>query len=61
MKKIKIKPQKLFNIAITYLIILAVCFVFLFPILFPLSYSLAGACIIFKDRLDILVRRFLSY
>lgn len=45
MKKIKIKPQKLFNIAITYLIILAVCFVFLFPILWLVlaSFSKTGS------------------
>ena len=29
----KLTPKKLFDIAITYLIILAVCFIFLFPIL----------------------------
>lgn len=45
MKKIKIKPQKLFNVAITYLIILAVCFVFLFPILWLVlaSFSKTGS------------------
>ena len=45
MKKIKIKPQKLFNIAITYLIILAVCFIFLFPILWLVlaSFSKTGS------------------
>ena len=45
MKKIKIKPQKLFNIAVTYLIILAVCFVFLFPILWLVlaSFSKTGS------------------
>ena len=45
MKKIKIKPQKLFNVAITYLIILAVCFIFLFPILWLVlaSFSKTGS------------------
>ena len=45
MKKIKIKPQKLFNVAITYLIILAVCFIFLLPILWLVlaSFSKTGS------------------
>ena len=51
MKKKKLfKPQKLFNIAITYLIILAVCFVFLFPILWLVlaSFSKTGSIYSFK-------------
>lgn len=50
MKKLKIKPQKLFNVAITYLIILAVCFVFLFPILWLVlaSFSKTGSIYSFE-------------
>ena len=50
MKKLMIKPQKLFNVAITYLIILAVCFVFLFPILWLVlaSFSKTGSIYSFE-------------
>lgn len=41
----KLTPKKLFDIAITYLIILAVCFIFLFPILWLTlaSFSKSGS------------------
>lgn len=50
MRKKKFKPRKLFNVAITYLIILAVCFVFLFPILWLVlaSFSKTGSIYSFK-------------
>ena len=56
MKKKKLfKPQKLFNIAITYLIILAVCFVFLFPILWLVlaSFSKTGSIYSFKGSVTL--------
>ncbi len=50
MKKAKIKPRKVFNIAITYMILLIVCFVFLFPILWLVlaSFSKSGSLYSFK-------------
>ncbi|MDO4564267.1 MAG: ABC transporter permease subunit [Clostridia bacterium] len=45
MKKLKLQPKKLFDTGITYLIILAVSFVFLFPILWLTlaSFSRSGS------------------
>lgn len=50
MKKIKVKPRKLFNVAITYIILLAVVFVFVFPILWLVlaSFSKSGSLYSFK-------------
>lgn len=45
MKKTKVKPRKIFGVAITYLVLLIVCFVFLFPILWLVlaSFSKTGS------------------
>lgn len=50
MKKIFKSPKKLFNIAITYLILIAVAFIFLFPILWLVlaSFSKSGSLYSFK-------------
>ncbi len=50
MRKLKVKPRKLFNVAITYMILLIVVFVFVFPILWLIlaSFSKSGSLYSFK-------------
>lgn len=50
MRKLKVKPRKLFNVAITCMILLIVVFVFVFPILWLIlaSFSKSGSLYSFK-------------
>ena len=50
MRKLKVKPRKLFNVAITDMILLIVVFVFVFPILWLIlaSFSKSGSLYSFK-------------
>lgn len=50
MKKSSVRPRRLFGAAITYIVLLAVCFIFLFPILWLVlaSLSKSGSLYSFK-------------